>query len=374
MAHPNGNGNGVKITDERVAKMTYMDPPIVIKRDLPSTPAMREQVRGYRTTIANIMHGRDPRLLLIAGPCSIFNERGTVEFARAFKRLADQVSETMLLVMRCPPDKPRTVSKAGQWEGLLHEPLVVGQHDAVTGIKTARRILLEVAKLGVPVAIELLDNRRPQFFDDILVQSWTGARTNQNGGLRRQNSGLSWPVAIKNGTTGDLKSALDAIESANNPNYFDGMDEHGSTVVVDGLGNPDACLILRGGERASARNFDRDSVNEAHDRLRNRGLLDYVLIDSAHGNSLDDSGKKDHNRQLEVLASTIDQRLRGDRRIGAMIEAYLQAGRQDVRPGTELDSLHYDVSPTDPTISLGQFETAVLEAHAKLKAAAARAA
>ncbi len=363
------NGNGEKLTNVRVKKMTYVDPPIVIKRDLPTTPAVREQVVTFRQTISNIMHGKDPRFLLIAGPCSIFNARGALEFAKAFKAIADQVQDTMFLVMRAPPDKPRTVSKAGQWEGLIHEPVSVGEHDSVTGIKTAREILLGIANLGVPVAIEFLDNRRPQFFDDIIAHSWTGARTNQTGGLRRQNCGLSWPVSIKNGTSGDLKSAFDAIESANSPNYFDGMDEHGSTVVVDGTGNPDACLIMRGGESHAARNFDRASVEKAQKCLRTRNLLDYVVVDCAHGNSLDESGKKDQKLQPSVFDSTLSQWLMGNTRVGAMIEAYLQEGRQDVLPGTVLADLPYDISPTDPTISLQQFRDLVLGSHEKILAA-----
>jgi len=279
----------------------------------------------------------------------------------------------MFLVMRCPPDKPRTVSGPGNWEGFLHEPEEVGVHDSVAGIRRSREILVELAALNIPIAIELLDARRTQYFDDLLSMSWTGARAVEYGALRRQASGLSWPVAFKNRTDGDLKAAFDAIQSANQPNYYDGMDEDGDTIVVDGAGNPNACLIMRGSGTAAGRNFDRTHVEAAQRRLRERKLLDYVLVDSAHGNSLDDKGKKDPRRQLHVFESTLVQRLEGNLRLGAMIEAYLKEGRQDVVPGTRLTSLPYDISPTDPTISIGQFTDLILLAHERLQTKAVAA-
>jgi len=366
--HPLRSEDDVVVSDTRVVKTTYVDPPIIVKRDMPTTPAIRREVEAHRQAIANIMHGRDPRFLLIAGPCSIFNERGTLEFAKSFKDLADHVSKTMLLVMRAPPDKPRTKSTPDQWEGLIHEAFEVGKHDSVAGIRLTRKILLEVAKLGVPVAIEFLDNRRPRYFNDIMTFSWTGARTNQNGGLRRQNCGLNWPVAIKNGNTGELKSALDAIDSANHPNYFDAINDFGNMVNVDAVGNPDACLIMRGGETYAARNFNFESVQKAQRCLRDRALLDYVIIDSAHGNSLNEHGQKDHMLQLEVFDSTLAQWLAGNKKVGGMVEAYLKAGNQKTGLGTVLAELPYDRSPTDPTISLDQLTALVLGAHEKILA------
>lgn len=370
-----GNNSGDKITDVHIASEITLEPPAIVVKDIPTTPELRAQVARHRTTIENILHGRDQRFLLIAGPCSMFNKKGTLEFAEAFRRLSERVADSMFLIMRSPPDKPRTISKSGQWEGMLHEPFIVGSHDPVVGIRRTREILRDIADMGIPLAIELLDTRRTQYVDDLLALSWTGARAVEYGALRRQASGLSWPVGFKNRTDGALKPAYDAIESANHANYFDGMSKKtGQTTVEMGTGNPSAFLILRGSERAAGRNHDAEHVESAQKHLRERKLLDFVVVDSAHGNSLDDTGKKDHRRQLTVFQSTLDQRLAGNARVGAMVEAYLKEGRQDVLPGTTLASLPYDISPTDPTISIGQFEALVLDAHAQLLAAKARAA
>lgn len=370
------NGNGAKITDVHIAREIILEPPALVAKDIPTTPELRAQVARHRVTIENILHGHDQRFLLIAGPCSMFNKKGTLEFAEAFRALSERVSDKMFLIMRSPPDKPRTISKSGQWEGMLHEPNVVGTHDPVVGIRRTREILRDIADMGIPLAIELLDTRRTQYVDDILSLSWTGARAVEYGALRRQASGLSWPTGFKNRTDGTLKPAYDAIESANHANYFDGMNkETGQTTVEVGTGNPNAFLIMRGSEQTGGRNYYAGFVEAAQKDLRERKLLDFVVVDSAHGNSLDDKGKKDHRRQLVVFESILEQRLRGgNTRIGAMVEAYLKEGKQDVLPGTELASLPYDISPTDPTISISQFETLVLDAHAQLPSAEAKAA
>lgn len=361
--------NDPQVTDLHITTEIVLATPNEVNTHAPTDSNDHRSVSRHRTEIANILTGSDRRFLLIAGPCSMFNKQGTLEFAEKFAALAKRVSDDMLMIMRSPPDKPRTISKAGQWEGMLHEPKLVGIRDPNLGIALTREILREIVKMDIGVAIELLDSRRTQYFDDLLSFSWTGARAVEYGALRRQASGLSWPVAFKNRTDGALKPALDAIESANHENYFDGMNKAtGRTTVENGTGNPHATLIMRGGERASARNFDRESVEAAQKGLRGRKLLDYVLVDSAHGNSLDDTGKKDHRLQLSVFESTLSQWLGGNNRVGAMIEAYLQEGKQEILPGTDLSSLPYDVSPTDPTISWYQFETTVIEACRRISA------
>lgn len=317
-----------------------------------------DSVERHRSRIAGILAGKDVRFLVIAGPCSIFNTAGTLEFAEKFAALRMEVGEKMELVLRAPPAKPRTVSKAGQWEGLMHEPGAVARYEPNEGIRIAREILRDIARMDIPLAIELLDTKRTAYFDDLLSLSWTGARTVESSDLRRQASGMPWPVGFKNRTDGAIKPAVDAIESASGKNFFDSVDrDSGKTVVEMSEGNSDAFLILRGGEKAP--NYSATDIEAAQKMLRERDLNEFIVVDSAHGNSADEKGMRTHKRQIPVFESTLSIWRAGNKKLGAMMEVYLKEGKQDVQPGTVLDSLDYALSPTDPCVGWDDFEALV---------------
>ena len=338
-----------------------LERPEMVRRDIP----FRGSAKQHRKRIRDILHGKDERLLVIAGPCSIFNTQGALEFAERFARLRAETADKLELVLRVPPAKPRTVSKAGQWEGLIHEPHAVAQYEPTEGIRLSRTILRDIAQMDIPLAIELLDTKRTRYFDDVLSLTWTGARTVENSELRRQASGMPWPVGFKNRTDGAIKPALDAIESASGANFYDATDsESGATAVLMSAGNKDAFLILRGGEKAL--NYAPEDVAAAQAALKARNLLEFVVVDSAHGNSVDENGVRTHKRQIPVFESTVGEWLGGNKKLGAMMEVYLKEGKQEVTSGTSLDSLDYALSPTDSCVGWDDFESAIRQSASRM--------
>lgn len=336
-----------------------LETPENILRELPS----HVDVTPHRERLRAIVQGEDKRFLLIAGPCSIFNKRGALEFAEKFKRLREEVKGTIELVLRAPPAKPRTVSKAGQWEGLVHEPHEVAKYEPNEGLRVSREILRDIVALDIPVAIELLDTKRTAYFEDLLSLTWTGARTIENSDLRRQSSGMPWPVGFKNRTDGAIKPAVDAIESASGENFYDATEyTNGKTEVRLSDGNMDSFLILRGGEKITR--YSAADVEESTKLLRERGLCEFIIIDSAHGNSADEKGVRTFKRQSVVFRSTFDLWKAGAR-VGAMMEVYLKEGKQSVSAGAKLDDLAYDVSPTDDCVGWDEFEALIRDVQRK---------
>jgi len=335
--------------------------PLVAPRELLAELPISRQVATVvvdaRHTIRRILTGADPRLLLIVGPCSIHDPAAALDYARRLAALRAELADVVYLVMRAYFEKPRTTVG---WKGLISDPHLDGTRDMATGLRIARRLLLEINGLGLPAATELLGPVVPQYIADLV--SWTaiGARTAESQTHRELASGLSMPVGFKNTTDGNLQVALDAMQAAGTPHTFLGMDDDGRSAIVHTTGNPERHLVLRGG--GGRTNYDAISVGEAAALCTGRGLPVRVLVDCSHGNS-----SKDHNRQPEVLQAVVDQVASGSCHIlGAMLESHLHGGSQKLGHGTE--GLAYGVSITDACIDWGTTERILREAADRLRA------
>ncbi len=337
-----------QVNDVRVRSIQRMVAPRELKEALPLGAEARETVLEGRRAVERIIQRRDPRLLVIAGPCSIHDPTGALEYARRLVALRRELAPHAEIVMRVYFEKPRTVVG---WKGLIHDPHLNGSRDMGTGIRLARELLAEIVGMGLPTATEFLDPLVPQFIADLVSWAAIGARTTESQTHRELASGLSMPVGFKNGTDGELQTALDAMKSARHPHSFLGIDQEGFTSVVHSLGNPLGHLVLRGGRART--NFDPGSIADAGMRLRREGMPPALMVDCSHANS-----GKEHARQEFVWRNVLAQR-RADPEspvIGLMLESYLEEGRQEVP--ADRAALRPGVSVTDACI--GWDETAEL--------------
>lgn len=311
-------------------------PPRALKAELPATPAANRVVAASRQGVMDILRQKDPRLLVVVGPCSIHDVEGALEYGKRLNELRERVREQMEIVMRVYFEKPRTTIG---WKGLINDPHLDGTYDIEAGLKKARRLLLELTGMGLPTATEFLDPIIPQYIDDLVTWVAIGARTTESQTHREMASGLSMPVGFKNGTDGSLQIALDAMVSARTPHSFLGIDQDGVTSIIRTTGNPVGHIVLRGGR--SRTNYDEASLRDAEAKLRAAGLPSVLMVDCSHANS-----GKQHARQEEVWRSVIAQRTAGNRAlIGLMVESYLHEGNQPF-PKNPAD-LAYGVSITD---------------------------
>jgi 3-deoxy-7-phosphoheptulonate synthase len=326
--------------------------------ELPSPPDVTRSVARAREDVRGILEGRDPRLLVVAGPCSIHDPVAAMEFARRLVTLRHRVAASMYVVMRVYFEKPRTTIG---WKGLINDPRLDGSRDMAEGLRVARRLLLDINALGLPTANELLGPVVAQYIADQVAWTAVGARTVESQTHREMASGLSMPVGFKNGTDGGLQVALDGMIASGGAHSFLGLDESGRVAVVHTSGNPDRHLVLRGG--GGRTNYDAASVKGAVELLRRAGLATRVMIDCSHGNSA-----KDHTRQGPVLRDVVGQIAAGsDDILGVMLESHLHAGNQ--RLEGDPASLRYGVSITDACIDWETTSTLLLEADATLRRA-----
>lgn len=343
--------------DIRIVGYSHLPSPITLGEELPITDAARKTVVSGREQIQNILSKKDPRLLLITGPCSIHEERSAFEYGERLLALSEKVKDTMVIVMRVYFEKPRTTVG---WKGLINDPNLDGSCDIHEGLKKARKILLKITEMGLPTATEFLEAITPQYIADLVCWAAVGARTTESQTHREMASGLSMPVGFKNGTDGNLASAVNAMIASRAPQGFLGIDREGYPSVVKTAGNPYGHLVLRGGKRP---NYDPISIEGARLSLITEGLPDAILVDCSHGNS-----KKRYQGQGHVWHTIIDQRIAGnDAIIGMMLESHLLEGNQRFSPS--LDELRYGVSITDECISWETTESLILSAREKLRAA-----
>jgi len=308
-----------------------------------SEPSAETVLRG-RQEIEAILDGRDSRMLIICGPCSIHDKIAALEYAKKLAQLRARYQEKLCIVMRVYFEKPRTVTG---WKGLINDPYLDDTFHIDEGRLLAREILCRITELGLPAATELLDAMTPQFLDDLLSWAAIGARTVEAQMYREMASGLSMPVGFKNGTSGDIKIAVDAILSALTPHHFAGFDGDGSEHLFETQGNPFGHLILRGG--SSGPNFTPTKIAEAVRMLAERNLASRVIVDCSHANA-----ERDYGKQWVVLQNLVSQRNRGNHAIvGAMIESNLFAGKQDI----SAKPLKYGVSITDACVGWDETET-----------------
>ena len=337
---PPSTHDTTRIDDVRMQAVRPLISPALLQERLPLRDDAVQQIHQHRQAIADVLHGRDDRLLVVVGPCSIHNHDQAMEYAQQLKGIAQQLNNELLIIMRVYFEKPRTTVG---WKGYINDPHLDGSFAINEGLERARRLLLEVVELGLPTGTEFLDLLSPQFISDLIAWGAIGARTTESQSHRQLASGLSCPVGFKNGTDGNVKVAVDAIVAAQAPHAFIGVTKMGQAAIFETRGNHDCHVILRGGK---APNYNTDHVEAACKQLAASGLREQVMIDLSHANS-----SKQHHKQIEVAADVASQIAAGDMRItGVMIESHLQEGRQDLGK----DKLAHGVSITDACISMEQ--------------------
>ena len=340
-AVPLSTHDTTRIDDTRIKAVRPLITPALLQEWLPTPDAAQALVETSRAAISRVLHGQDDRLVVVVGPCSIHDHGQAMEYAHALKAQADALSQDLLIVMRVYFEKPRTTVG---WKGYINDPHMDGSYAINEGLQMARRLLLEVLALGLPVGTEFLDLLSPQFISDLVSWGAIGARTTESQSHRQLASGLSCPVGFKNGTGGSVKMAADAILAAQSPHAFLGLTKMGQAAVFETRGNQDCHVILRGGK---APNYSAADVDAACALLKDAGLREQVMIDLSHANS-----SKQHARQIVVAEDVAAQVAAGDARImGVMIESHLHEGRQDIVPG---QALKPGVSVTDACISFEQ--------------------
>ena len=332
----------------RILETTLLNSPDTITSEIPLTERSAELITGARKEVEAVIHGRDRRLLVIVGPCSIHDPAAALDYAARLAPLRERVSKELLIVMRVYFEKPRTTVG---WKGLINDPHLDGTFDIPTGIRRARTLLRDLAEMGIPSATELLDPIIPQYIADLVTWTAIGARTTESQTHREMASGLSMPVGFKNGTDGSLAVAVNAMLTASRPHSFLGIDGSGRVGVVRTAGNPNTHLVLRGGHQGP--NYAPDSVFRASVSLRQAGINPRVLIDASHDNS-----GKNHERQPDVLVDVGGQVRGGSEHVlGIMLESNLVAGRQELRSKADLV---YGQSITDACIDFPTTERALL--------------
>src|SRR5438876_7664716 len=322
-----------------VVKTEPLVAPRIIKRELPGSDALYAVVVRARATIRDIIAGRDGRLLALVGPCSIHDPEAALDYARRLAALAERLADKLFVVMRVYFEKPRTTIG---WKGLINDPHLNGTHDMQLGLRLARKLLVDLARLGLPAGTELLDPITPQYLTDLISWAAIGARTTESQTHREMASGLSMPVGFKNSTDGSLQIAIDAMTSARAPHSFLGIDQDGVTSIIRTTGNLHGHVVLRGGRLET--NYDAESIATAVATLKKAGLPSMLMVDCSHANS-----GKQHARQEEVWRSVIQQRIGGNTTlIGLMVESYLEEGNQPIPK--RVAELRHGVSITDACV------------------------
>lgn len=312
--------------DLRIRGMTELATPEEVIGERPCTDRVAATVSRARRALQQILHGRDDRLAVVIGPCSIHNPEAAREYAERLGRERARFGGELELVMRVYFEKPRTTVG---WKGLINDPGLDGSFRINDGLRLARRLLLAINDLGVPAGCEFLDIITPQYIADLVAWGAIGARTTESQVHRELASGLSCPIGFKNGTDGNVRVAVDAVRAASQPHHFLAVTKQGRSAIAATSGNTDCHIILRGGRTP---NYDASSVEAACREAAAAGVAARLMIDASHGNS----GKRPERQPLviEDIAAQIEA---GDRRIGGvMVESHLVAGRQDLVPGRPL--------------------------------------
>lgn len=329
----------MKQTDDlRIDAIKELSSPAQVHKELPITESAVETVFETRQAIQHILHDEDDRLLVIIGPCSVHDPKAALDYAQRLKPLREALKDELEIVMRVYFEKPRTTVG---WKGLINDPTLDDNFEINTGLRLARKLLLDINDMGIPAGTEYLDLISPQYIADLISWGAIGARTTESQAHRELASGLSCPVGFKNATNGSMRVALDAIRSSSRPHHFLSVTKEGRSAIFATKGNKDCHVILRGGSRP---NYDSESINIAAEEMEANGQKPRIMVDFSHANS-----RKQHERQLLVGRDVASQVARGDHRIiGTMIESFIISGRQDRESGKELT---YGQSITDACIS-----------------------
>lgn len=342
--------------DERIKNITVLPPPEHLIRFFPiKGTAVETLINKTRKKIRDIMHGKDDRLLVIIGPCSIHDPSAAIDYAHRLLALRKKYAEDLEIVMRVYFEKPRTTVG---WKGLINDPYLDESYRIDEGLRIARHLLIEINRMGMPAGSEFLDVISPQYIGDLIAWGAIGARTTESQIHRELASGLSAPIGFKNGTDGNIKIATDAIQSASRPHHFLSVHKNGQVAIVETKGNADCHVILRGGKTT---NYDAKSVAQACAELEAAKLPGTLMVDCSHANS-----SKQHERQLEVAKDISEQLALGSRQIfGTMVESHICDGAQKFSPGKDdPTNLKYGTSITDACLGWDDSEK-VLEIFAQ---------
>jgi 3-deoxy-7-phosphoheptulonate synthase len=327
--------------DLRITGVRPLIPPAILIEEIPISARAASLVADTRLAVADVIDGRDPRLVVVVGPCSIHDPEAAIEYADQLKVLADRYASELILILRCYFEKPRTTIG---WKGLINDPDLDGSFHVNKGLRLARKLLVDVNDSGLPTASEFLDTQIPQYIDDLTSWAAIGARTTESQVHRELASGVSMPVGFKNSTDGNVQPAIDAVVVAASEHWFPGVTKQGVSAIFHTTGNPTCHVILRGGSQTGP-NYDAACVRDVCTRLAAKGSRPALMVDCSHGNS-----QKDHCRQVEVAAAVAEQVAAGSWGIfGVMLESHLVGGRQDYRPG---HPVCYGQSITDACLSL----------------------
>jgi len=323
--------------DIRIREIKELSPPSHVMREFPCTQEISHIVHHTREAIHDVLYGKDDRLVIVMGPCSIHNPEAAIEYAKRLQEQRERFADDLEIVMRVYFEKPRTTVG---WKGLINDPDLDGSFNINRGLRIARELLMDINAVGMPAGCEYLDMITPQYIADLVSWGAIGARTTESQVHRELASGLSCPVGFKNGTGGTIQIAIDAIKAAAHPHHFLSVTKGGHSAIVSTRGNGDCHVILRGGREP---NYSADHVQQASDGLQKAGLRERIMIDLSHANS-----NKDYRRQPVVADDIAQQIEKGDARIfGVMVESNLVEGRQDLTPG---QPLVYGQSITDGCI------------------------
>jgi 3-deoxy-7-phosphoheptulonate synthase len=326
-----------KTENLRIEEIKKVSAPAELHTEYPISEKATGTVHQTRKQIHDLITGKDDRLLIVIGPCSIHDTKAALEYAARLAKVRDRLRDDLLIVMRVYFEKPRTTVG---WKGLINDPDLDNSFNINQGLRAARKLLLDLAELSMPAGTEFLDLITPQYFSDLVAWGAIGARTTESQGHRELASGLSCPIGFKNGTDGTVQIAVDAIGAARRPHAFIGVTNDGQTAIVRTKGNDDCHLILRGGKHP---NYDAASVDDASAMLEKAGLQARIMIDTSHANS-----RKIYERQIDVGHDISRQLKQGEKRIfGVMVESHLVAGQQKVVAGQPLT---YGQSITDACI------------------------
>jgi 3-deoxy-7-phosphoheptulonate synthase len=350
----------MKTSNLKIKSITPIIAPADLRQVFPISASGSEFVAASRDQIKNILHGKDPRLMVVVGPCSIHDPKAALDYAERLAKLSRQVSDQLFLIMRVYFEKPRTTIG---WKGLINDPDMDGTHLISKGLGVARGLLCKMTELKLPVATEMLDPNTPEYLADMLCWGAIGARTTESQTHRELASGLSFPIGFKNGTDGNLQIAIDAMIAALHPHSFLGINREGLTSIIQTTGNPDVQIVLRGSKKP---NYYPEDIKKSEEMLEKNKLFPTIMVDCSHGNS-----EKNHEKQPLVLENVIDQIVAGNRTIsGVMIESFIEGGNQPIPK--DLSQLKYGLSITDKCIDWKTTERILLEAHSRLKGCGGR--
>jgi 3-deoxy-7-phosphoheptulonate synthase len=336
----------IRLTDDlRITQIRPLLPPAILIEELPISEGASNVVSDTRSAVVNVLDGRDTRLVVVVGPCSIHDTGAALEYAQRLQPLVERYASQLVIIMRSYFEKPRT---SVGWKGLINDPDLDESFHINKGLHLARRLLLDVNNLGIPTASEYLDTQIPQHISDLTSYVAIGARTTESQVHRELASGLSMPVGFKNGTEGNTQTAVDAVVAAASQHWFPSVTKQGVSAIFQTSGNASCHVILRGGSQTGP-NYSSEHVKRVCAKLASKGLRETVMIDCSHGNSL-----KDHRKQADVARSICEQVAAGSHQIfGAMLESNLVEGRQDYVIG---QPCQYGQSITDACLSIEQTE------------------